>query len=134
MMMSLEKLKFPGPWLAGLLAAVISLFLTLALPPLYLDIPIKIILGYACYPLVLAIFKTKIDPSLGGTVSKDKPPEEDPVFSLATYQLPGVGSQEPLRTIITLIIFWGIGEVAFWGLSMIWKIMAIIALVIFKAV
>jgi hypothetical protein len=133
-MVSLEKLKFPGPWLAGILVAGISLFLTFALPPFYIDIPIKIILGYASYPLVLAIFKTKIDSSLGGTVSKDKQPEEDIVFSLLTYRLPGVGSKEPLRTIITLIIFWGIGEVALWGLSMIWKIIALIALAIIKAI
>jgi hypothetical protein len=133
-MMSLEKLKFPGPWLAGLLAAALSLFLTFTLPPLYIDIPVKIILGYACYPLIVAIFKTQIDSSLGGAVSHNKQPEEALTFSLVTDRLPGVGRQEPLRTIITLIIFWGIGQVALWGLSMIWKIIATIALVIFKSV
>lgn len=133
-MLSLEKLKFPGPWLAALLVAVISIFLTFVLPPLYIGIPIKIILGYASYPLVFAIFKTKIDPSLGGTVSKEKQPEEDIVFSLVTYRIPGVGSKEPLGTIITLIIFWGIGEVVLWGLSMIWQIIALVAMVIIKAI
>jgi hypothetical protein len=126
-MMPFERLKFPSQRLAGILIVGISLLLVLATPPLYLDIPINIILGYVAYPFVFSLFTDKMSLFLTDKESSTLKEPEKVLISLTTYQLPGMGSKERLQTIVTIGIFWGIGEVALWGFSILFWILVLIA-------
>jgi hypothetical protein len=109
--MAFERLKFPPPWMAGPLIVGISLLLFMTAYPLYIDIPIKIILGYVAYPFVFRLFKDKISSFLTNKEFSTLKEPEQSLISLTTYQLQGKGIKEPLRAIFPIIIFWGIGEV-----------------------
>jgi hypothetical protein len=80
-LMAFERLKFPPPWIAGQLIVGISLLLFMSAYPLYIEIPINIILGYVAYPFVFKLFKVKISSFLSNKeFSTLKRPEQSLFF------------------------------------------------------
>ncbi len=121
----MSKFQFSRPWLAGIIILATCLVLDWAAPPWYVNFPGAIVLGYLGYPFLMKLFKEKLAKIIDeNELAKIIEPEEQAIIAFATFKLP-LKVKEPAKSLVTVIIFWMVGETVIFLYSIIAAIFAL---------